>query len=53
MINCILCGELICKYVKDFKVSGALSVQVGKNLECKDICHDCAKTIAEEVLDEF
>ena len=46
--------ELICKYAQDFASCGGINIQVGKNLDIeKDICHSCAKLIAEEVLDTF
>ena len=49
--NCKLCGEGICKYIKDFTASGGLSVQVGKDLKGKDVCQECAKNVMEELLD--
>ena len=52
-IYCVLCNEMICKYEQDWEDSGGISVQVGEDLVPKDICHDCAKQIAEEVLEEF
>lgn len=60
---CDLCGNRICKYEKDFYSCGGLSVEVVVKIETrgnkirdlvgKDICHDCAKLIAEEVVSEF
>lgn len=60
---CDLCGNKICKYEKDFYSCGGLNVSVDvdykingherKDLVAKDICHDCAKIIAEEVVGEF
>lgn len=60
---CDLCGSKICKYSLDLNRCGAIFVTVekvvgiGKNeirdLVEKDICHNCAKLIAEEVVDEF
>lgn len=48
---CDLCGKKICKYFADFIPSGA--IQIGNLDEEKDICHDCAKEIAEAVIDKF
>lgn len=50
---CDVCGKKICKCLADLKSCGAIFVQVGKNLDEKDICYECAKEIAEAVLDEF
>lgn len=53
MIICELCGQVICKYEIDFKESGGMGVEVGPDLVCKDLCHDCAKEVAEAVLEDF
>lgn len=52
-IYCNVCGDLICKYDMDFSSSGAISLDVGKDEEIKDIdvCFDCAKEISKEFID--
>lgn len=52
-VFCSLCGEMICKYKMDFRACGGIYVQVGEKLINKELCHDCAKEIAEAVLDKF
>ncbi len=49
---CDLCGKFVCKYLAEYN-GNFIFVQVGKNLKEKDICYDCARLIAEGVLDEF
>ena len=52
-IKCSCCGEVICKYNKDFKACGGISIQIGEKLDIiKDFCNDCAKEIAKELLEE-
>jgi len=47
---CDLCNRKICKYGLDFDGNG---INIGCVGEEKDICNDCAKEIAEEVVDAF
>jgi len=58
-IYCDSCGEKICKYVADFKGCGGMYVGLShkptdkQEVEYAELCHDCCKAIAEEVLDAF
>ena len=47
---CDLCGKKICKYSKDFRDCGGVSIGIS-NKQNKDVCHDCAKEIMEGLLD--
>lgn len=49
--SCKLCGRGICKYIKDFKESGGIHVQVGKDLKGENLCQECAKETMEQLLD--
>ena len=54
MIKCCICKNNICKDETEWKNSGGISIQTGKRLEVfHNFCHNCAKQVAEEVLDEF
>ena len=46
---CDLCGKKICKYSLDFRKCGG--VTCGCVGEEKEVCHDCAKMIMEDLLD--
>ena len=54
---CDLCGTIICKYQADFRDCWGLDISVNNQdkkdeaMQEKDICHDCAKVIMEELLD--
>lgn len=49
---CDVCGRFVCRYLQDYNAN-FIYVQVGEELKDKDVCHYCAKLIAEAVLDEF
>lgn len=49
---CDLCGRFVCKYLAEYN-GNFIYVQVGNDLVDKDICNDCARLVAEGVLDEF
>ena len=51
--NCCLCKKLICKYEMDWNSSGGISIPVGEKDKQKDICSDCAKAIAVEVVNGY
>lgn len=53
-INCYICNGIICKYSKDFKSSGGLTVDIGQGKELWniDVCHNCSKEITKEFVVE-
>lgn len=50
---CDLCGLFICKYVMDLKGTGVIYIKVPDSLQEKHVCRDCAKEIAEEIIDDY
>ncbi|KKK62656.1 hypothetical protein LCGC14_3002150 [marine sediment metagenome] len=57
---CDLCNEQICKYTADFPSCGGLyisrSIPISKEVTDHkdfDICQECAREIAQAVLDEY
>ena len=54
---CDLCNVKLCKTSQELRKQRELRkcifVQIGNDLEVKDICHDCAKEIAVEVIDDY
>lgn len=53
VVNCNLCGGKICLLKRDFKKMKGIEVRIGENLERVQVCYNCAKEIAEEVLNKF
>lgn len=53
MIKCKICGQEICKYALDFQSTGAICIRVKINNEDElaDICYDCSKKIALELIE--
>lgn len=47
-IYCCVCKELICKYEMDFNACGGVNITFENS--GGDVCLDCAKLIAEEVI---
>ena len=57
---CDLCGEIICKYLQDFRACGGMatmrSIHKGHGVIDHvefDVCHDCAVEIAQGVIDGY
>jgi len=54
MITCKVCNETICKYEKDWKSSGGISIDIGlKEVKMVDICQHCAIKIAKELIESI
>lgn len=55
MITCKVCNQIICNNEKEWKKAGGIGVDIGKRKEVKlvDICKECAKKIAEELIDSI
>ena len=56
MITCKVCNKAICKYEKDWKSSGAISIDKSwgnEPVQMVDICQFCAIKIAKELIESI
>jgi hypothetical protein len=52
IIQCFICKGIICKYELGFRACSGITIDIGEG-KLADVCRDCAKKIAKELLEEI